>query len=25
MVQGQGGTCDKASAEALKDRWQAIR
>ena len=25
MVQGQGGTCDKASAEALNDRWQAIR
>ena len=25
MVQGQGGRCDKPSAEALNDRWQAIR
>ena len=25
MVQGQGGRCDKAPAEALNDRWQSIR
>ena len=25
MVEGQGGRCDEASADALNDRWQAIR